>query len=218
MSRLKVDTAECNTPLYGECIEESDENSNVIFKMKMKRKIAQTELLNMKALKYYRNAADATMDFHDPEPAHLPDLEVLRKARQEGRNRKMGINSAISMWKTLQTLKGTVEQKKYIKEIGFDRAHVFYWSPHQISLCNNVQKNFRTLISINATGSVVRKISRPNNDGSAIFLYVITRYIPNRSDRSSAKCRKEEEYKQHCISSRSNAFREAGCQFHYILA
>lgn len=72
------------------------------------------------------------MDFDDPERAHLPDVEVLRKALQEGRDRKIGTDSATSLRKT-ENLKQTVTLSKYVENTRFYSDHVFCWSRHEIN-------------------------------------------------------------------------------------
>lgn len=98
---------ECNNPLNGECEERPAENLNVIFKIetldtcgiphmkkrqlhRTERKNCQDKLINVKALQHYKEVANMEMSFGDPEPAHIPKPEVLRKTRQEGRDKKDG--------------------------------------------------------------------------------------------------------------------------------
>lgn len=67
-------------------------------------------------------------------------------------------------------MKYNVEFASIIREIGFDKFYCMYWSPMQLDLYKDIMKT-KVPLSIDATGSVVRKLKRPNNQSSAIFLY-----------------------------------------------
>jgi len=67
-----------------------------------------------------------------------------------------------------------------IRDIGFDKFHVFFWSPEQIDLFKDVMR-LKMPLSIDATGSIVKKIIRLYNNGKQksryIFLYVAVTHI-----------------------------------------
>lgn len=65
------------------------------------------------------------------EPAHLYTLSALSKARQKTKDKKLGIVAGISVWDSLSLVKENVEFNKFIKDIGYDKFHITYWSPEQ---------------------------------------------------------------------------------------
>lgn len=122
------------------------------------------------------------MDYGDKEPAHLYNLNVLRKVHQEEKTKdeKLGLKPSTSLFDSILNLKNDVEFNMSIRDIGFDKFHVFFWSSEQIDLFKDLVK-LKMPVFIDATGSIVKKIIRLHNNGKQksghIFLYVIVTHI-----------------------------------------
>jgi len=59
-----------------------------------------------------------------------------------------------------------------IQQIGLDKFYVMYWSPEQILLFKKFIKNDNVgSISIDATGSLVKPLVKPDGCKTPIFLY-----------------------------------------------
>lgn len=69
------------------------------------------------------------MDYGGKDPAHLYNLNVLRKARQEAKDEKLGLKLSTSLFDSIMNLKNNVEFNMSIRDVGFDKFHVFFWSP-----------------------------------------------------------------------------------------
>ncbi len=107
-------------------------------------------------------ASEATklMDFGDPEPSHLPNLATLRKAMQERNALEQGYKDPIL---SLQMLKYSAPHSGSIKDIGLDKFFCHYWSQTQMYMYKSLSKtSTNPTVSFDATGSVVRKLQRPN--------------------------------------------------------
>ncbi|XP_074112165.1 uncharacterized protein LOC141535899 [Cotesia typhae] len=69
------------------------------------------------------------------------------------------------------------ELQGVIKQVGFDKFFLIYWTHQQSDIYNDLV-TLESIVSIDATGSVVRKISfLQNYDSGPIFLYQIVIYI-----------------------------------------
>lgn len=105
----------------------------------------------------------------------VPNNNVITGVRFEAKNEEFGIKDTV--WKSLEYLKSDVEFSRAIRQTGFDKFFFMYWTPEQIDVCNDVIK-LGSFVSTDATGSVVRKIIRSeNNSSNHIFLYQIITYI-----------------------------------------
>lgn len=116
--------------------------------------------------------AKKLMSFGDREPSNIPTLNALRRMKYtHSKERKIHDDPIIS----LSILKETLPYKEVIHDIGYDRFFIHYWSVFEI---NNYRLYARGTkipkVSIDATGSVVKKIVLPSGrKTAAIFLYQI---------------------------------------------
>lgn len=110
-------------------------------------------------------------------PPTLPTKKVLRKAKEEGRNQKLGIPKGQTLWESLQELKSRPQTAKFIREEGTMKNFVPYYSKDQIALYNQIQKKFGHSISVDATGGVARRIERNDVLGPSQFLFCIVTYV-----------------------------------------
>jgi len=114
------------------------------------------------------------MAFGNKIPPHVYSTEVLRKAKQNYRDKSLGIeiNDPI---KSLIELKYLMPYAGYIHLISAAPFIVHYWSPEQQLVfnesCKSKVNNCR--LCIDATGQLVKKISRTSQGlkSSHIFLY-----------------------------------------------
>lgn len=118
----------------------------------------------------WRREETEEMEYGDPEPNHLYSGNVLRKARQEAKDKELGVHQIQDPIKSIHNLKYNVQYVGIIREIGLHKFYCMYWSPLQIDFYKDIVK-LNNFISIDATGSVVQKIHRQNQKSGAIFLY-----------------------------------------------
>lgn len=128
----------------------------------------------------WRNEKARLLIQNGVEPAHLYNLECLQKIKFQARIAHIGIKYFKNEFGSLQNLKhNSIEYGHIIKNIGFDKFYVFYLLPEQIDFYKDYAK-YCVPLSIDASGSVVRKIKRPNGLSGHIFVYVIVTHIGNR--------------------------------------
>lgn len=188
---------ECRAVLHVECLNKPSLNEDVIFQVsiteglkdtvhKKKRRLTgdrrnevKLKLRNLKPKQYRQCIASTQMAHGDPEPPTLSNLTSLRKARQEANDDKLGIDKGGTVFDSLGSMKLVVNYRKFIKNIGFDKFHIIYFSPEQIALHNDISNYLNNLMALDATGSVVLKIDRHDNKVCDILLSVLSTYIDN---------------------------------------
>nr|XP_049584403.1 tRNA (guanine-N(7)-)-methyltransferase non-catalytic subunit wdr4 isoform X1 [Syngnathus scovelli] len=111
--------------------------------------------------------ANKLMDFGDSEPSHLPNLATLCKAKQEKNDLALGDKSPIV---SLQMLKYSAPHSDSLKDIGLDKFFCHYWSQTQMHVYKTLKKS-HPILCVDATGSIVKKLMRPNGMSGHIFLY-----------------------------------------------
>lgn len=129
----------------------------------------QKTLLHQKPAAW-RCEATKDMDYGDEEPPDLYGLRVVNKARQEAKDKALGVHKVTDPMKSLQALKTNVEFSGTIREIAIDKFHSMYWSEEQLHLYKDLIKS-GVPVTFDATGSVVEALPRPNGRSGAIFLY-----------------------------------------------
>lgn len=109
------------------------------------------------------------MDFGDSLPPHLPNLDTLRKAKQERKDKVLSFTLGVDPVQSIVKMK--FEQHiGSIHGIALDLFFVHYWTPEQMA--TYILNPHR--ISIDATGSLVKKLNKPNPELSPhIYLYEI---------------------------------------------
>ena len=128
----------------------------------LREKVGQ-ELLCQGAERWRRKFAIKNMKFGDREPHNLYSLNVLRKARQEFKNKELydsvNLKLGTSAFENSIIIKRDSILKNFIHSVSFFKFFVIYWTPEQIILYKDFEKrlgdNFE--ISIDATGSLVKK-------------------------------------------------------------
>ncbi|CAG9763440.1 unnamed protein product [Ceutorhynchus assimilis] len=139
-----------------------------------RREIGKVLLSNrLPASTYRKRQVDNIMILGEAEPNVIPKSNILRNLKYEERKRNRLSEDPIE---SVYALKYQHPYNNYIKDIGLDRLFVHYWSTPQIHVYNNyVQTTTHSKISIDATGEVVRRITKPSGEKSkVIFLYDIT--------------------------------------------
>jgi len=111
------------------------------------------------------------MEFGRISPPNLYGLPVLRKAKQEYKDKVLSITEKCP-FKSLVELKHNSQFSGSIHSISIDPLIVHYWSNHQLVIYKDLCKSY-TKISIDATGGLVKKIKRSSLNllSSHIFLY-----------------------------------------------
>lgn len=109
--------------------------------------------------------------------AQIPSLNALRILKHKHLKRKR-LDSMPTM--AVRKMFYSPKMKKAIKAVATDPFHVFYWTQHQVAWLTHYKKNERVVLSIDATGSIVRPINLAaevgvhNLQSPSIFLYLIT--------------------------------------------
>lgn len=117
----------------------------------IERREIVAKLQNVSALKLHMEIADKEMDFGDTEPAHIPSMEVLRKAKSEAKLKiYLNVNPVVAISKA----KNSPEFEKIIHDIGYDKFFVHYWDQHQVDVFNAYGKARHSVLCIDSTGSV----------------------------------------------------------------
>lgn len=111
------------------------------------------------------------MEFGRFSPPNLYSLPTLRKAKQESKDKIMGIKYKCPV-QSLMEFKHNSSLSGSIHGIGIDPFFVHYWTNYQIAVYKDASKEY-TKLSIDATGSLVKKLKRTSLDllSAHIFLY-----------------------------------------------
>lgn len=134
------------------------------------------ELYASSVYAWRREKANEIMTFGDVEPAHLYNEEVLRKAKQLEKDRILGLNDVSDPIASIVELKYKPEFAGCIRDIGIDKFFVMYWSNEQIFLYKKLikqQADMKSTLSIDATESLIKRITRPDGSSNIIFLYQV---------------------------------------------
>ena len=164
-----------NEPVVLQC---SLENVNVsLHSGKSKRNLSSEERAKVseelwmgKQLPHVWRATKAKemMEMGDPEPSHLPSLSTLRKAKQERGDKELGHNDPVL---SLQLIKYSASHCGSIFDIGLDKFFCHYWTPSQLLVYKSLSKACGSRVSFDATGTIVKRLSRPTERSGHIFLY-----------------------------------------------
>jgi len=135
-----------------------------------KRQFIGKQLANDLACNWRRKNVE-DMEFGRISPPNLYDIDILRKTKQEYRDRSLGITTKDPV-NSLIEFKHNSSFSGSIHSIGIDPFMVHYWSRHQIMIYKDAKKEYCRL-SIDATGGLVKKINRTslNISSAYIFLY-----------------------------------------------
>lgn len=104
-------------------------------------------------------------------PPNLYQLETLRKVKQEGKDKRLGINYNCPI-QSLIEFKHNSSYSGSIHSIGIDPFYVHYWTNHQISIYKDICKGYCKL-SVDASGGFTKKLKRTSLGllSASIFLY-----------------------------------------------
>lgn len=137
------------------------------------------ELRHKKPKQWRRDKAVEMMDHGDCEPPFLYNFPSLQKASQEMKTRDLGIKKGSSLFESLSEMKKCVEFNKFIRNIGYDKFYVTYWSPDQVSLHNDIQRKLNNELTLDSTSSIGLKINRPDGESSDLYLTILSSYVNN---------------------------------------
>lgn len=120
----------------------------------------------LSATTWRRQEAPKVMNLYDPEPPQLYKASILRKAKQERQDKNLQIKGPC-VFSNLQDMK-YMQHAGSIHNIGYDPFFVHYWTSEQIT----VYLEYHDILYIDATGSLVKKLTLPNGELSPhIYLY-----------------------------------------------
>lgn len=138
----------------------------------LRKPIRETVVENLhgkSAMAYRAEMAEQYMDHNDIiEPPHLYSAEVLRTAKHEILKKKYIHEDPI---KALHIMKFN-KLAGIIHNIGLDPFYVHYWGNYQLDVYRAYAASEPACVYTDATGSIVKKIRKPDNSNSKhIFLY-----------------------------------------------
>lgn len=112
-----------------------------------------------------------------PMAPHVPSLKTLSKAKSKGRKITLGLIPETTVWQSFTNIKANVEFAPFIRNIGFNKGFIEYWSQDQVNLHNDMQKFTKNVVSMDSSGSVFRKV----NGTLEMFLTVIVTHVGNNT-------------------------------------
>ncbi|XP_074109297.1 120.7 kDa protein in NOF-FB transposable element [Cotesia typhae] len=135
------------------------------------------EAMELKKSEVFKNnLIDKFQEYGDQHAPIIPKTGVLNQIRHQAKKKRFGIEG--DLWHSIQNLKhNSPELSSVIRQVGYSKFFAMYWTPEQISVYNDLL-TFNPIVSIDATGGVVRKITY--NDKSycgPIFLYQVVTHI-----------------------------------------
>lgn len=132
------------------------------------------ELRHTSAKVWRVKSANTDMLFDDVLPPHMYSSDVLRKAKQETREKYFGCKYELPII-GLSDMKNDSSWKNSIKDIGLDRFFVHYWTQTQMLIYKQYCKQSKhSLVSIDATGSLIQKVKKLQGGlSSHIYLYEV---------------------------------------------
>lgn len=127
---------------------------------------------NQSAAYVQRVEAKDIMHYGEAEPSHIPSKNALRVMKYKANKINRIHEDPIT---ALSLLKASLPYNDIIRDIGYDRFFVHYWSSTEINSYRLYAKNNKLpTISIDATGGLVQKpILISGRQTSNIFLYQI---------------------------------------------
>jgi len=168
--RCKEDS--CNAILTGWCKNKPNEGEPLKISILTKNTIGQENIhtgkrplkgekrkaigkeLSMDLACNWRRKHVKNIEFGRLSPLNLYRSEVLRKVKQEHRDRELGITTKNAI-ESLVEFEHNSSYSGSIHTIGMDPFVVHYWSGHQITIYKDVNKQYCKL-SIDATGGGAR--------------------------------------------------------------
>lgn len=142
---------------------------------KIERSNVVKDLRATSAYGWRREKANEIMTFGDVEPAHLYSESVLRKAKQLDNDEKLGLEKISDPIISILQLKYKSEFSSSIREIGLDKFFVIYFSPEQLFLYQQFNRHAdkTDMLSIDATGSLIKNIKKLDGSTNFVFLYQV---------------------------------------------
>lgn len=114
--------------------------------------------------------AKKIMEFGDESPPILFSTHVLRKAKQNELDNRLGITDCDPI-RNLQIYK-YIKRPGSIHGIGLDPFYIMYWTLEQITMYKKFNRSKNAYFTMDATGSIAKKLPIPNGTTSShLFLY-----------------------------------------------
>ena len=180
---------ECNSKFDGVCMNEPFDSDPLRIKIETldtshiphtkkrylardRRKIAKETLKNVKAKQYKNMESRKLVDNSDPIPAILSNSVVYQRARHEAIDESLKLENYPGT--PLESLLAMMDILSDLKLISTNPFIVMYWSRQQINFWNELKDFDNADISVDASGSFVKRINiAKDNISSDIFLYVV---------------------------------------------
>ncbi|KMQ86378.1 kda protein in nof-fb transposable element [Lasius niger] len=142
---------------------------------KRRRKV-QKDLRAEGCSEWRKRQARETMRLGETEPPTLPNGDVLRQVHKEGVDAELGIkgNDGRDIVRTIEEMSLKPEYAGLIHDIGLLPFHICYSTQAQLHAYKEYCRlNEKLVISLDSTGSVVRRLDRRGQKSGHIFLYAI---------------------------------------------
>ena len=149
-----------------------------------RRKEARDEMAAEGCAVWRKRKAREMMKPGDIIPPSIPSDAVCRQAKMEGFNAKIGVNKEDSrdIIRSIEKLSETREYSGIIRHVSSLPFVAIYSSAAQMHAYNEFCRLRPAVISLDATGSLVAKLNRPDGRKSAhIFLYIIAISFDNKT-------------------------------------
>lgn len=140
-----------------------------------RRKEVQKELKAEGSSEWRKRQAREIMWPNETEPPILPSGDVLQQAHKKGVNAELGIkeNDGRDLVRTIEEMSLKPEYSGLIHDVGSLPFHVCYSTQAQFAYKEYCRLNKESLISLDSTGSVVRRLDRNGQKSGHIFLCAI---------------------------------------------
>ncbi|KAJ1518838.1 hypothetical protein ONE63_011542 [Megalurothrips usitatus] len=112
------------------------------------------------------------MNQGDVAPPTSYKVPVVRKAKQQQRDKKLSIPAGCHPVINLVKMKHAIPHAGSIHEISMDKFHVHYWSPSQLLIYRQYVGSSYSVLIADATGRLVHRLITPGGNSGHIFLYL----------------------------------------------
>ncbi|CAL1680999.1 unnamed protein product [Lasius platythorax] len=142
-----------------------------------RRKEVQKELKAEGSSEWRKRQAREIMRPNETEPSISPSGDVFRQAHKKGVDAELGVkeNDGRDLVRTIEEMSLKPEYIGLIHDVGSLPFHVCYSTQAQLHAYKEycrLNKN-KSVISLDSTGSVVRRLDRKSQKSGHIFLYAI---------------------------------------------
>jgi len=137
-----------------------------------RREVIGGEVQHSSVISFSERQASSLMSQGDVASPMLYSIPVLRKAKQQKRDKDLDIPEGCHPVINLTKKKYQGPHVGRIHEISMSKFHVHYYSPSQLLMYRQYVKSSYSVLIVDATGRVVRRLPTLSGDSGHIFLYL----------------------------------------------